>query len=101
MATAGRAGGWWDEAWSSCNLVLTFEDLDSTLGDLDGASGHGLLETYRLSEVDIGKAFALVNLDPVDGAQRLHGVPNECLGDTLGGIGMFEERLLAHGGRGW
>jgi len=101
MAATGRACRGWDKTWCSGCFFLAFEHLDRTLSNFNGASGHCLLETGRLCKVDVGETFALVNLDPVDGTPRLHGLLDEGLGDALGGVGMLEERLLARGSRGW
>ena len=88
----------------SSDLLLALQYLHSTLGNLDGTGSHGLLQTIRLREVDIGKSLSLVNLDLVDAAKCFQSFLDERLGDALGWVGMFQEGLLAGGSRnrvGW
>jgi hypothetical protein len=83
------------------DLLLALQYLHGTLSDLDGAGGHGLLQTIRLREVDIGKPLSLVNLDLVDAAECLQSFLDERLGDSLRRVGMLQESLLAGGSRNW
>jgi hypothetical protein len=83
------------EAGVPGHLLLALEHLHSALSNLDRAGCHGLLQTLRLDKVDVRKPFAFVDFHLLYAPKSLQRFFDERLGNALGGIGVFEESLLA------
>jgi hypothetical protein len=72
-------------------FILAFQNLNSALCHGNGACCDGLYETVMLNKVNIGKPFALVNLNECDGSECRKCLLEQRLGDSLRRVGMLDE----------
>lgn len=97
---------WRYSRWLSLSrqpAILTFQYLNSALGDPSRICCHCLLQALAIHKVHVCEALSLIDLDARDSAEGLHSFFEKRLCDALRWVGMFDESLRCAVGwdRGW